>query len=821
MGQRSMIGRYPFHFHLIDYAPNRSGVLEVDTDDTSTTLLGTGWSNFTSAPQYAHLLGGRDGTVVKSTSPSAAVKFQTAVSTAGNYEVLLSKPANVFELTQVEFWNGHSLSRNVTVQVVQQGLTRTVTMDFAQHDPVDVHKQWVHALSLPLVPGEVNVTVRMEDASGTTRTLALDALWIRPDPNERYVVEDSVVTSSFFRCVTIHGTNNVRVSRNVAYSVSGNCFYFEDGVEERSIVEYNLAAHVHPIGRAASGGAQVGETFWQDSETNQPADHAAAGFYFTNARNTIRGNAASGGWTGFAFPNLPRPIGAWQNVNFFWFNPEQRKELQFDGNSAHSAGQDWVNGNCLYVGGRLTMESNGLLRYASGRVTRSTVDDFQARSYNNFTNLLVFLCRRGFNHWGNSADIEHFEAIDIMHGAVVFGDAYLAHGLFQATSSNPASGITSHLGFQFYDTWTRTMLDDVTFRGYHFVDGDRLDLTNPNRWSLTNRVIESMDHSDTFKPQGINAVRNITLESVDSLALMDMPGPDTGSGWMYNHVSFDGTLANRTMYSIVGSHTSWWNGSRACSVHPVWGIWVCSGTSDTTTIACLNVEIPKVTRNQWETGRIESHRHIGYVCQRSVTEVLAANRSPGPQGEDIDRCLLLTKNPITTGLANRVWFWRFLGGGVAYNTTSSGLVGWDASPRRLNITYTQISPGQFVVVAIPYPRNLTNAAFEVEFNLPYHGGTISIPAASSREHVLAPTEILRNDFDPASHCPPTNGTVRVTVCNRSNAGPLHFWDQPNGLLYVRVVNPSIYTSRFAANSIESNVFRRNGMWLNGIVSVTC
>ena len=36
----------------------------------------------------------------------------------------------------------------------------------------------------------------------------------------------------------------------------------------------------------------------------------------------------------------------------------------------------------------------------------------------------------------------------------------------------PATAKTkpSHLGFQFYDTWTATILSDVTFRGYKFVD---------------------------------------------------------------------------------------------------------------------------------------------------------------------------------------------------------------------------------------------------------------------------------------------------------------------------------------------------------------
>ena len=63
----------------------------------------------------------------------------------------------------------------------------------------------------------------------------------------------------------------------------------------------------------------------------------------------------------FSFPNLPRPIGAFAGTDFIFFNPQQRKEREFDGNSAHSAGTYWIDGTCMYVGGKLVVE-NGLLR---------------------------------------------------------------------------------------------------------------------------------------------------------------------------------------------------------------------------------------------------------------------------------------------------------------------------------------------------------------------------------------------------------------------------------------------------------------------------
>ncbi len=45
------------------------------------------------------------------------------------------------------------------------------------------------------------------------------------------------------------------------FDVHGHCFYLEDGVEERNVLESNLAAYVHPIQTA---GTQGGQTVWKE-----------------------------------------------------------------------------------------------------------------------------------------------------------------------------------------------------------------------------------------------------------------------------------------------------------------------------------------------------------------------------------------------------------------------------------------------------------------------------------------------------------------------------------------------------------------------------
>lgn len=111
-------------------------------------------------------------------------------------------------------------------------------------------------------------------------------------------------------------------------------------MEEHNLLEYNLAAHVHPILRPANGGySQQGETFLAQEGLLIPADTSAAGFYALNAMNAWVGNAASGGWTGFAFPNAPGPMGDYRGSSI---SPQRRPLKRFVGNTAHSAGYHWI-----------------------------------------------------------------------------------------------------------------------------------------------------------------------------------------------------------------------------------------------------------------------------------------------------------------------------------------------------------------------------------------------------------------------------------------------------------------------------------------------
>ncbi|HXX18988.1 MAG TPA: G8 domain-containing protein, partial [Candidatus Acidoferrum sp.] len=53
-------------------------------------------------------------------------------------------------------------------------------------------------------------------------------------------IENSAIHDTYSRCVTVHGTNNVRVENNVAYNTVGHCYFLEDAVETGNQFIHNL-----------------------------------------------------------------------------------------------------------------------------------------------------------------------------------------------------------------------------------------------------------------------------------------------------------------------------------------------------------------------------------------------------------------------------------------------------------------------------------------------------------------------------------------------------------------------------------------------------
>jgi cell migration-inducing and hyaluronan-binding protein len=163
-------------------------------------------------------------------------------------------------------------------------------------------------------------------------------------------IENSSIHDTYSRCVTVHGTNNVRVENNVTYNTVGHCFFLEDAVETGNQFVHNLGmmTRCHPDGKPCVPtnlgpfGPAGGKNFDTDGQNAKdiliPSDNTASTFWITNPDNIFRDNVAAGSEaTGFWFAEPVHPTGVFEGTDISkatW--PRRMRLREFKGNTAHS-----------------------------------------------------------------------------------------------------------------------------------------------------------------------------------------------------------------------------------------------------------------------------------------------------------------------------------------------------------------------------------------------------------------------------------------------------------------------------------------------------
>lgn len=399
-------------------------------------------------------------------------------------------------------------------------------------------------------------------------------------------LRDSSIHESYFRCISIHGTNGIEVSENVAFDITGFCYYLEDGVEEHNTLSYNLAAHVHVIGSPAIGAGQQVPTVTESLDLALPADIAASGFYITNMHNRIIGNVAVGGWAGFAFPVLHSPTGPYRTLDF---TPSERVALEIDGNTAHSTAFFWGHAAAFYFGGSLYYNEDGKLEYNAGRDlshSRSPCsDDAESGkcngSFNVITNTKVFLAGHvGIGSWSGKMEVIDYECHDLGLALEALAAGFWIDKMHVTCRTGEVLSLpaqNAHYiqgdGIYWYDTGQEHILTDSLFRncGYRSDSYDQYD-TSPSRGCDSNpyngcssdsTVFGFLTHSDQHNPEVMQATRNITFDDVGRRFRFSVTSFETVSGRIQNWYDVDGTATGLDEPVYMGSGYDgaglWWN----------------------------------------------------------------------------------------------------------------------------------------------------------------------------------------------------------------------------------------------------------------------
>ncbi len=166
-------------------------------------------------------------------------------------------------------------------------------------------------------------------------------------------IQNSAIHDTYSRCVTVHGTNFVRVENNVTYNNIGHCFFLEDGAEHGNEFVHNLGilTKCHPdkpcvpTNLAAAGESPNYDNRQAIRANGQsakdvliPSDNTASTFWITNPDNIYVDNVAAGSEaTGFWMSLPEHPTGAFEGTDISkatW--PRRTKLREFKGNVAHS-----------------------------------------------------------------------------------------------------------------------------------------------------------------------------------------------------------------------------------------------------------------------------------------------------------------------------------------------------------------------------------------------------------------------------------------------------------------------------------------------------
>src|SRR5690606_7863239 len=123
-------------------------------------------------------------------------------------------------------------------------------------------------------------------------------------------IKNAAIHDTYSRCVTIHGTNNLRIENNVTYNNVGHCFFLEDGIETGNVLVSHLAIQTkchptkpcRPTNLQANGEADhkyeermaYRQESWSGKDTLLPSDNTVASYWITNPDNVFIGNVAAG-----------------------------------------------------------------------------------------------------------------------------------------------------------------------------------------------------------------------------------------------------------------------------------------------------------------------------------------------------------------------------------------------------------------------------------------------------------------------------------------------------------------------------------------------
>src|ERR1051326_8568700 len=417
-------------------------------------------------------------------------------------------------------------------------------------------------------------------------------------------IKNSAIHNTYNRCVTMHGTNFLRVENNVTYDNVGHCFFMEDGIEHGNEIIHNLAimtkCHTSkpcvPTNLAAAGEPRAGTNGQQSKDVLLPSDNTAASFWITNPDNTYRDNVAAGSDSNGFWMSLPEhPNGKFQGTEISantW--PRRTPFREFKGNVAHS------NYDSFMFDRNIATNNTFGVTGSSHTGLENPADPNSKALESVFENLTAYKNRNGAI-WGRG-EMHVFRNVKLADNAIGFTHASGAFGRYAFTSKVVDSlfvGETENVGNPRTDAekaYGRSLpkpeMPDYPIHGYEYYDyrHDVVNTTFVNFQDNATRksgAISSLLYT-SFGVSTNNAFEGLKFVNAKPVYFPPMAdhskwASDNGGSTSYKTAAYrdkDGSLGfgpNAFVIIHDGVNDSVAVDSEACEIKPTWNAAVCKG----------------------------------------------------------------------------------------------------------------------------------------------------------------------------------------------------------------------------------------------------
>ncbi|WP_235913345.1 hypothetical protein, partial [Croceibacterium salegens] len=408
-------------------------------------------------------------------------------------------------------------------------------------------------------------------------------------------IENASIHDTYSRCVTVHGTDDVRVENNVTFNTVGHCFFLEDGVETGNQFIRNLAIQTkcHPDGKPCIPTNLFlahQSTKGQDAkDILLPSDNTASSFWITNPDNVYRDNVAAGSdEIGFWYALPTHPTGAFldkEGSDNIW--PGRTKVREFSGNVAHSNFDGMVLDRGPNAEGRFGIAGPNLTSYNDPTDPKSGLVISEFDNFTGYKNRNGAIWGRGEYHLYKGLKLAD-NAIGFTHASGIPGAApftsKVVDSLFVGESDNIGNPRTPQ-----EVTYGRSLPSaaaDFPIRGYEYYDFHH-EIVNttfvnfqPNQLrdagAISYLLFTSFGMSTSNSVEGL---KFLNAQPVSFPPIQKRWASDYGRSAAYQSAAFhdlDGSVSG-----IPGAYIVIDNGIAAdqesCEMKPIWNAAICKG----------------------------------------------------------------------------------------------------------------------------------------------------------------------------------------------------------------------------------------------------